>query len=196
MENIIESLLNKNKITLENVKLAIAEFSDRKFGKERPYTSPLYHLKLEVQETIEDGDIMEYADCLLLLMDSFRMKYPGKHSDELLKACFDKLEICETRKWGEPDENGVFQHIKEEKEIKSDIPKIKQLNEYQTEILEHLRNVYPDLSIEIVRGDRLMANGRIVKGFIVSNSRLPIEIDLECFIQEIDIQILGKKEIK
>ena len=35
MESIIDALLNKNKITLESVKLAIGEFSDRKFGKEK-----------------------------------------------------------------------------------------------------------------------------------------------------------------
>jgi hypothetical protein len=115
MESIIDAMLNRNKITLEDVKNGIADFSDRKFGTERTYVAPLHHLKLEVVEVMADGDMYEYADCLLLLMDSFRKRYPDQHSDILLKSCIEKISICEDRKWGDPDENGVFQHIKENK---------------------------------------------------------------------------------
>lgn len=99
-------------MNLEFVKLEIAEFSDRKFGKERPFTAPLHHLKKEVDECIESGDLEEYADCLLLLMDAFRKKYPNYHSDILIQACLNKIRKCENRIWGEPDENGVIEHIK------------------------------------------------------------------------------------
>lgn len=102
----------KYKTSLEDIKCIIADFSDRVFGKDRPYTAPLHHLKKEVDETIEDGDIFEYADCLLLLLDSYRKKFPDKSTDELLEACKQKMEINEKREWGEPDDNGVYLHKK------------------------------------------------------------------------------------
>ena len=98
--------------TLEDIKNSIAEFSDRKFGANRPYTAPLHHLKKEVDEVIEKGEISEYADCLLLLLDSFRKKYPETHTDWLIENCRVKILVCENRDWCEPDENGVIEHVR------------------------------------------------------------------------------------
>ena len=97
---------------LEKVKNDIAEFSDRVFGADRPYTAPLYHLKKEVDETIEDGDIEEFADMLLLILDAFRKKHTTKTTQDLLDVCHLKIVECENRKWGKPDENGVIEHIR------------------------------------------------------------------------------------
>jgi hypothetical protein len=99
-------------ITLERLKINIANFSDKTFGIDRPYTAPLYHLKKEIDETIEDGDIEEYADMLLLLLDSFRKKHPTKNTLDLLQVSQNKIVICESREWGKPDENGVIEHIR------------------------------------------------------------------------------------
>lgn len=99
-------------ITLEGIKTSIAEFSDRVFGIDRPYTAPLYHLKKEVDETIESGDVEEYADMLLLLLDSFRKKHPDKTTEDLLNVSYAKIVKCEDRQWGKPDKNGVIEHIR------------------------------------------------------------------------------------
>lgn len=101
---------------VEKLMKDIAEFSDKTFGKDRPYTAPLYHLKEEIEEVIPNGDMMEYADCLLLLLDSFRKRYPNVSIYELINTAFEKIEILKKRKWYAPDENQVFKHIKENKE--------------------------------------------------------------------------------
>ena len=88
-----------------------AEFSDKTFGKQRSPIGPINHLKREVQElytTPQDWE--EYADCLLLLMDAFRRS--GGNAMDLLEAAFKKLEKNKTRTWGEPDSDGVVEHIK------------------------------------------------------------------------------------
>ena len=97
--------------TIEDIKNLVAEFSDITFGTHRPFTAPLHHLKKEVDEVIESGSILEYADCLLLLLDSFRKRYPTHHTDWLIEACRAKLAICKSRKWGKADDNGVIEHI-------------------------------------------------------------------------------------
>ena len=104
--------MNKTKQDLENIKNLIAEFSDRVFGVDRPYTAPLYHLKKEVDETIIDGELEEYADMMLCLLDSFRKKHPDKTTLDLMCACHFKLAKLEERQWGKPDENGVIEHIR------------------------------------------------------------------------------------
>lgn len=95
------------------LKDAIAEFSDRKFGVDRPYTAPLHHLKKEVDEAIEYGNILEFADMLLLLLDAFRKQFPTLNTENLIDASFEKIAICEKRKWNTPDGNGVIEHIRD-----------------------------------------------------------------------------------
>lgn len=89
----------------------IANWSDSTFGSGRPATTPLHHLAKEVSELIEaPDDRMEYADCLMLLLDAYRMS--GGSADDLVEACYQKLEINQQRKWGKPDKNGVVEHIR------------------------------------------------------------------------------------
>lgn len=66
------------KITLEKIKNDISKFSDITFGITRCYTAPLFHMKKEIDECIESGDLDEYADMLLLLLDSYRKKHQIK----------------------------------------------------------------------------------------------------------------------
>ncbi len=55
--------------------------------------------------------IIEYADCLLLLLDAISCE---KLSVKVIvRAAYEKLEINKTRKWGTPDANGIIEHIKE-----------------------------------------------------------------------------------
>lgn len=109
MEEYASQLKSQN---VEKVRQECSKFSDTTFGVDRPYTAPLNHLKKEVDEVIQSGDIMEYADCMLLLLDSFNKKYRELHTDVLFQACMKKIEINKSRKWAEPDENGVVEHIR------------------------------------------------------------------------------------
>ncbi len=90
----------------------IANWSDATFGAGRPADIPLHHLSKEVQELIAaPNDRMEYADCLILLLDAYRMA--GGSADDLIETCYQKLEINRNRKWGTPDENGVVEHVRD-----------------------------------------------------------------------------------
>jgi len=96
---------------IQHLQDEIAQWSDATFGSSRPATRPLHHLAKEILELLEaPDDQMEYADCLILLLDAFRMG--GGSADDLIETCFQKLEINKKRKWGDPDENGVVEHIR------------------------------------------------------------------------------------
>ncbi len=96
---------------IQQLQNEIANWSDATFGAKRPATRPLNHLAKEIRELIEaPEDRMEYADCLILLLDAYRMA--GGSADDLIEACYQKLEINKEREWGKPDENGVVEHIR------------------------------------------------------------------------------------
>ncbi len=106
-------------MNLNELRDKAADFSDRKFGANNPVTAPVHHLKEEVEELLEcfekeEDPLDEFADCFLMMIDAFRKHY-GDDVDmqKLIDACSDKLDVCETRVWGEPDEKGVYKHIKE-----------------------------------------------------------------------------------
>lgn len=99
--------------SLDEIKDKIAEFSDKTFGKDRPYTAPLHHLKKEVVEAIESGEIEEFVDCLLLLLDAYRKRFPDFDTQILLNCCDEKIQTLYKRRYGKPDENGVVEHIRE-----------------------------------------------------------------------------------
>lgn len=87
-------------------------FSSRTFGtiKQRDCVGPLLHLQDEVKELIENpNDKMEWADCLLLLLDAAWRK--GHSVQDLFDFADEKLQINKKRKW-EKQSNGVFYHIK------------------------------------------------------------------------------------
>lgn len=114
--------------TLEQIRFQVSAFSLKTFGK-RPYTAPLHHLKKEIEEVLEEGKLSEYADCLLLLLDSFNSRYPDMHTDDLLRASAEKLDYVDKNYvWGEPDEHGDCQHIidkskKNNKAMKAELKK-------------------------------------------------------------------------
>jgi hypothetical protein len=111
---IISNIMNLNEL-----KYKAASFSDRTFGVHNPITGPLHHLHEEIDEILHcivnnEDPLDEFADCFLMLTDAFRKHY-GNDVDmqKLIDASSDKLDVCETRKWGKPDKHGVFKHIKE-----------------------------------------------------------------------------------
>jgi hypothetical protein len=99
--------------TIEDIKDLIAKFSDDKFGVDRPFTAPLHHLKKEVSEAIESGDMEEFVDIQSLLLDAYRKRFPELTVQDLIDACKEKITVTlPKRKWGKPDKNGVVEHIR------------------------------------------------------------------------------------
>jgi NTP pyrophosphatase (non-canonical NTP hydrolase) len=124
---------------LQNIMNSIAEWSDATFGDKQRNPALLHHLKKEVSELIEaiekyelhkkvnykkhhsfkttaqnkleENVFEEYADCMMLLLDSAH--HFGISSFDLARFIHKKLEINKARIWGKPDENGVVEHIRE-----------------------------------------------------------------------------------
>lgn len=95
---------------LQRLQDELGDWQDETFGNSGP-DGCLAHLKKEIEELITDPyDRMEYADCFMLLIGAYRRT--GGSADDLVTAAFQKLTICKSREWGEPDENGVVEHIR------------------------------------------------------------------------------------
>lgn len=88
--------------------------------------SKLHHLKQELEELMQaihylnqgttDTEVeSEFADCFLLLFGA--AKAHGMTFEEITKCIQDKFEVNKKRTWGNPDENGVVNHVKEETEF-------------------------------------------------------------------------------
>lgn len=82
--------------------------------------SKLHHLQKEVVELLgeltkdsADGVAIEreYADCLILLIGSASKL--GIDSEWMLRIINEKMDINEEREWGEPNEQGIYLHIKQ-----------------------------------------------------------------------------------
>ena len=85
-------------------------WSDKTFPIQNP-VSTLTHLIDEVRETInKPDDILEYADCFILLFNAARLS--GFTVHDIMNAMQEKHEINTKRQWGKPDANGVVKHIK------------------------------------------------------------------------------------
>lgn len=54
----------------------------------------------------------ELSDCMTLILDC--STHLGCNADELITACYNKLEKNKSREWGKPDKNGVVEHVKKE----------------------------------------------------------------------------------
>ena len=89
----------------------IAEWSDKTFGdpSQRGPLGPLKHLAKEAAEAQEKpGDLSEYADCLILVLDAARRA--GFTDEELLQAGFDKMEVNRSRDWPTPQGDEPAEH--------------------------------------------------------------------------------------
>lgn len=94
---------------------AQAEWSQATFGVDgvRGPQGALKHLAKEVQEAMANpGDVFEFADMVFLVFDSARRA--GFTKEQLIQACWEKLDINRRRKWklgapGEPSE-----HVRDE----------------------------------------------------------------------------------
>lgn len=94
----------------------ITEWQKATFGQATAL-SKVNHLVEEVQELKEDLENSnpmvhhEFADCFLLLFGAASSH--GYSYNDINTIIREKFEIVKTRKWGEPDANGVVKHIKQ-----------------------------------------------------------------------------------
>ena len=94
----------------QQLQVDVGEWSDATFPQPILAKNKAAHLVEEAQEVYEDpDDIMEYADCIMLLLDAARIS--GFSAEDLYQATLKKLEINKARKWGERDERGVVNHV-------------------------------------------------------------------------------------
>jgi hypothetical protein len=104
---------NNNISMLDYLKSEIIRVSEKHFKRTDP-SGMLNHLKLEVQELSDaigkENEEEEWADCILLLLDAFRVRYGDEVSyNKLLHFALNKLDKVDKRDWdSQPDENGVF----------------------------------------------------------------------------------------
>lgn len=75
--------------------------------------SCLKHLEYEIEEArANHKEIKEYADIFILLLDAIGVL--GFSMDDLYQECLKKMKLNFARQWGEPDGDGVIQHIEKE----------------------------------------------------------------------------------
>ena len=87
----------------------IGEFTTKTF-KNASARSKALHLSEEAIEAADDpADIIEWADCMILLLDGAR--HAGFSTEDLYHAVLQKMEINKKRKWGSADAEGVVRHI-------------------------------------------------------------------------------------
>lgn len=99
---------------LDNLAYNQAVWSQETFGADsvRGPAGPLKHLIKEAQECIDNpSDIVEYADCFLLVLDASRRA--GFSVFELVKAAQDKLKVNKARQWPKVNDMNVeVEHLK------------------------------------------------------------------------------------
>lgn len=97
--------------TLETILDKIFEWSLDVFGPgPESVKAGAKHLLREAQELVEsDGtDPMEIADIVIIASNIAK-----RQGYDLAEIVSQKFEILKTREWGEPDHEGVIEHVKE-----------------------------------------------------------------------------------
>jgi len=98
------------KSTIQLLQDDICEWANKTFGSNQRLLPVIHHLKQEVDELLtHPHNRMEFADCFILLLEAAQQA--GLDTDDLIRDSYEKLEINKKRVWGEPDENGVVNHI-------------------------------------------------------------------------------------
>jgi hypothetical protein len=97
-----------SRVSFSEFQNEVGEWGNKTFTK-ASQMSRLAHLKREVNELIESQDPKEAADCLILLLH-----WSYNAGVDLFEVAKVKHEINKMRVWGEPDSEGVVEHIKNE----------------------------------------------------------------------------------
>ena len=98
-------------LTLGEIQHEVGSWGDETFPHSTP-DSVLAHLKREVQELLDADPANRQAECADVVM--LLMHIAHKEGWSLERAVLMKLAINQSRSWGEPDEQGVVEHIREE----------------------------------------------------------------------------------
>lgn len=108
----LEARLNETLRQLEEKAFDVlqAEINEwqRKTFPESTKDTVLKHLTREVKELRDTHNPEEAADCVMLLI-----AFADKSGVCLLDLVRKKFEICKKRQWGEPDDQGVREHVRE-----------------------------------------------------------------------------------
>ena len=116
LEDEIDFNLRADRLLGERIGLLYKQhsfWSQQTFGSDgtRGPLGPIRHLIKEAQELEQSPtDRMEYADCLLLLMDSSRRA--GINFGEVIEAGIEKLRINKLRDWPESIKDQPVEHVK------------------------------------------------------------------------------------
>lgn len=93
----------------DNFQSQVTYWGNETFPKANLHTR-FAHLRSELDELEQNpSDLMEWADVLLLLMQSASDQ--GYSMCQLLDASKVKLLINQNRTWGEPNEEGYVEHV-------------------------------------------------------------------------------------
>ncbi len=77
-------------------------------------SSTFAHLRKEMGEAEKDpADVVEFADCLILLLRACSLA--GHSFSAVFAAARKKQLVNEEREWGQPDAQGVVEHVREER---------------------------------------------------------------------------------
>jgi ParB family transcriptional regulator, chromosome partitioning protein len=90
-----------------------AVWSQETFGSdsERGPIGPLKHLEKEAKEAQDNpDDFSEYADCLLLVLDSARRA--GLRPMALVQAAREKMVVNKARLWSTPTDDNPVEHVR------------------------------------------------------------------------------------
>lgn len=94
----------------QNLQDEIGLFTDKTFPVSTAKSKAL-HLAEEAREAAEDpSDILEWADCVILLLDGARKA--GYTTGDLYHAVCRKMDINRKRTWQPPDDDGIARHAK------------------------------------------------------------------------------------
>jgi len=94
---------------------AHAKWSRETFGSDDECgpIGPLNHLVKEAKECVAAPyDLIEKADSFMLVLDATRRS--KRSFEDLLAACWQKLEINKERKWDKPGDDGAVHHVKDD----------------------------------------------------------------------------------
>ena len=88
----------------------IGAFTDVTFPKATARSKAL-HMSEEAKEAADDpSDILEWADCMILLLDGARKA--GYSTQDIYAGVLRKMEINKNRRWEIPDGEGIARHVK------------------------------------------------------------------------------------
>ena len=99
-----------NTVDLNDLQFDLNKWTAEQFAGQ-PLSGKFAHLRKEINELEkEPKDVMEYADCYMLLIDIAGKN--GVFLSDIHRAAGEKLEINKCRDWGKPNSDGSVEHVR------------------------------------------------------------------------------------